>query len=413
MCNFKGGKFKKERGYDFLYKKMFFLLAIITAVYTVTNFTYKEKISLDIGEEKVITTFSQSTIKSNNGLFGVKENPLVIIGQKVGTEETNLEVLGVPIKKVEVSVEEPLKLIPVGKTLGIRINTKGVLVLGTGNITNESGRTVNPAKDKIFSGDIIYKVDDVEVSSKEQLLDYVKQCENEQIVLKISRNNEVQDVSIDVVKSIVDNSNKIGIWVRDSTQGIGTMTYVNPETKEFAALGHGILDVDTKGLMDVDKGYSYLSSVVSIKKGEKGVPGELVGEITIHDEVGTVNRNQEYGVFGELYDIETVVGDRQPLELAEFDEIVEGDAYILCSINGTEVKEYKVTLENFKESSKSDKNFIVKIVDEELLSKTQGIVQGMSGSPIIQNNKLVGAVTHVFVQDPTKGYGIYIKNMMK
>ncbi|MFV0519416.1 MAG: SpoIVB peptidase [Lachnospirales bacterium] len=390
---------------------MFLIIATII-IYSTSNFIFAKKITLNVGEEKVITTFSQGTIKNNGDLFSVKENPLIITGEKPGTVETNIEILGVPIKTVEISVKEPTMLIPVGKTLGIRINTEGVLVLGTGNVTNIDGKTINPAKDKVQTGDIIYKIDDVEVSSKEQLLEYIKNCTTSSVNLTISRNNEVSYVNVDVVKSLVDETNKIGIWVRDSTQGIGTMTYINPDTLEFGALGHGIIDVDTKGLMEVEEGYAYLSSVVSIKKGEKGSPGELVGEITIHDEVGKVQENNENGVFGVLSNYDNLIDVNEPIEVAEFDEILEGDAYILCSINGTVAKQYKVSIENLKENSKTDKNFIVKVIDEELLIETQGIVQGMSGSPIIQNNKLIGAITHVFVQDPTKGYGIYIKNML-
>lgn len=395
-----------------MFRKALFLIIATIIIYSTSNFIFAKKITLNVGEEKVITTFSQGTIKNNGDLFSVKENPLIITGEKPGTVETNIEILGVPIKTVEISVKEPTMLIPVGKTLGIRINTEGVLVLGTGNVTNIDGKTINPAKDKVQTGDIIYKIDDVEVSSKEQLLEYIKNCTTSSVNLTISRNNEVSYVNVDVVKSLVDETNKIGIWVRDSTQGIGTMTYINPDTLEFGALGHGIIDVDTKGLMEVEEGYAYLSSVVSIKKGEKGSPGELVGEITIHDEVGKVQENNENGVFGVLSNYDNLIDVNEPIEVAEFDEILEGDAYILCSINGTVAKQYKVSIENLKENSKTDKNFIVKVIDEELLIETQGIVQGMSGSPIIQNNKLIGAITHVFVQDPTKGYGIYIKNML-
>ncbi len=226
------------------------------------------------------------------------------------------------------------------------------------------------------------------------------------------KHNEVIEVSIPIIKSIVDGSNKIGIWVRDSTQGIGTMTYINPVTKEFGALGHGILDIDTKDLMLVKKGSAYLSSVVSVTKGTKGVPGELVGEITVKDKIGSITENKEQGIYGFIDNIENLDIIYEPLEIASFEEIEEGEAEILCSIDKTGIKKYKVNIENLNKNHKNHKNFVVEIIDESLLNATSGIVQGMSGSPIIQNNKIIGAVTHVFVQDPKKGYGIYIKSMI-
>ncbi len=396
-----------------MYKKGKYIFLILVLVYIVNLFIFKDDISVKVGEKAVVTTFSPLKLESKKGVFDVSTGDTIeIIGKKAGIEDAKLELLGVPLKTLTVSVEEKEYLLPAGVTLGIRIDTKGVLVLGTGNVTDIKGRTSNPSKDKVFSGDIIYKIDGVDISSKEELMNYIVSCENEEVTLTLSRKNETMEVNVPIVQSIIDESNKIGIWVRDSTQGIGTMTYIDPVTKEFAALGHGILDIDTKELMLVKKGYAYLSSVVSVTKGTKGVPGELIGEITVEDKIGTITDNKEHGIFGVVDDIEKIGVISEPLEVASFDEIVEGEAEIFCSIDKKGIQRYRVNIDNINKNHKNNKNFVIEITDERLLNETSGIVQGMSGSPIIQNNKIIGAVTHVFVQDPTKGYGIYINNMI-
>ncbi|MFV0440303.1 MAG: SpoIVB peptidase [Lachnospirales bacterium] len=393
--------------------KKFFVLFLILMILCIGTIIYKDNISLTIGESVVVETFNNVDVETiGQSIDVIKKEDIEILGKELGLSSVKLNLLGVPVKKIDVEVTEPKKLIPVGVTLGIRINTKGVLVLGTGNVTDLEGKTINPASDKVFSGDIIYKIDDVELKSKEELMEYVEKSEKESAILTISHNNEVSEVEVPIVKSQVDNVNKIGIWVRDSTQGIGTMTYIDPENNQYAALGHGIVDVDTKELMNVKEGKAYLSSIVSVTKGEKGSPGELVGEITIHDEVANVENNKDFGIYGTVHGIDLITKNREAIEIAREDEITEGSAYILCSVNQWEVEEYEVEIMSIDFKNKNNKNFIIKITDDELLSKTSGIVQGMSGSPIIQNNKFVGAVTHVFVQDPTKGYGIYIENMI-
>ncbi len=396
-----------------MYKKLSCFIILFITVYLLNTFVFIENVSVNVGEKAVITTFNQLNLESKEGFFEVHSSDnLEIIGKKIGTEDATLNILGLPIKTVSVSVNEKQKLIPVGATLGIRINTKGVLVLGTGNVTDVEGKTTNPAKDKVYSGDIIYKVNDKEISSKEELVHLIETSIDDEATITLSRKNELIDITIPLVKSIVDYKYKIGIWVRDSTQGIGTMTYINPETNEFGALGHGILDIDTKELMTVKNGNAYISSIVSVTKGSKGVPGELVGEITINDKIGTVEKNEEFGIKGKVDNLDKLGLISDSLEIASIEEVVEGYAEIFCNIDNKGIERFSVDIQKINKNHKDNKNFVVKITDERLLKKTSGIVQGMSGSPIIQNNKIIGAITHVFVQDPSKGYGIYIKNMM-
>ena len=205
----------------------------------------------------------------------------------------------------------------------------------------------------------------------------------------------------------------IGSWVRDSTQGIGTITYINPATNSFGALGHGIMDVDTKRLMSVKNGYITAARIVSVKKGARGTPGELVGEIQIGQVLGQIKTNSPYGIYG-IFDGSLEHTDDQLMRVAKQDQIEEGPAIIRTNVVNNEVTDYEIYIDSVNRFSTDDtKGMVIRITDEALLSQTGGIVQGMSGSPIIQNGKLIGAVTHVFVQEPTKGYGIFIENMIR
>jgi stage IV sporulation protein B len=199
---------------------------------------------------------------------------------------------------------------------------------------------------------------------------------------------------------------------RDSTQGIGTITYYNPLTDKFGALGHGILDANTKDLMAIKEGQLMPSKIQEVKKGKRGIPGELIGDIEEGSILGNIRLNTDHGIYGFLN--EETLSMPKALPIAKRDEVNVGIAKIFSDVEGGNVKAYDVYIENInKNDTDNSKGMVVKITDERLLSKTNGIVQGMSGSPIIQNGKICGAITHVFVQDPTKGYGIFIESMLK
>lgn len=304
-----------------------------------------------------------------------------------------------------------LQVIPGGMTIGVRINTEGIMVLGIGYVNSDDGIAYKPSEGYLKPGDMVLTVNGQALTTKEEFAREIEEAE-EKLYMKIKREGEIQEVTISPVKSMADGKNKIGVWVRDSTQGIGTVTYYDPATQRFAALGHGILDVDTKKLMTVRDGEVMGTEIKSVRKGKKGSPGELVGEIRTHEVIGNVKLNNEFGLYGRFNeDISYKLSE--PMNIAKQDEVEEGNAYILSNIEGTEIKQYKVQIEAVNKNSSDDsKGMVLRIVDEELLSKTNGIVQGMSGSPIIQNGKLIGAVTHVFVQEPAKGYGIFIEKMI-
>ena len=330
-------------------------------------------------------------------------------------KSTNIDYL--PVFYVEpndifiVNYSNEKKVIPVGITVGIRINTKGIMVLRADYINDMNAVSHKPSEDILLPGDIIMSVNGQTVQNKEMLQEMISNSYGN-VVLDIKRDGELMKKTITPVKCLNDNTNKIGVWVRDSTQGIGTVTYINPETMKFGALGHGIVDVDTKKLMSIEDGEVWGADVKSIKKGRRGSPGELVGDIMLGESLGVVRANNSYGLYGIVNrDIEWL--SRTAIPIASKDEVTTGPASILTNIGSESVSEYEIVIESVnKNSSDNSKGISIRIVDDRLLSKTNGIVQGMSGSPIIQNGKLVGAITHVFVHEPSKGYGIFIEYML-
>lgn len=330
---------------------------------------------------------------------------------KVTSLNMNLNFFGIPIRTVTLESIEALELIPWGNTVGVRIETEGVMVLGTGYVSTKEGDIIKPAENILRSGDLILEANGVKLNRKEDLIRAIESS-TDKVEMIIRREGEKMDVYVKVAVCATDNKNRLGVWVRDSTQGIGTITYYNPNTGEFAALGHGILDVDTKKLMSVESGTVMEANISSAKRGKKGSPGELQGDIDVRNVIGSVTLNTPYGIFGTLNESANLPQERMRIALQS--EVREGPAVIRANVTGNEIKEYDIYIESLNRHSNNDsKGMVIRIVDEELIKVTNGIVQGMSGSPIIQNGKLIGAVTHVFVQEPTRGYGIFIENMLK
>ena len=317
----------------------------------------------------------------------------------------------IPLKTMEVTVVSKQELIPGGIPVGIYVQTEGVFVIGTGQIETAQGTIESPAKNIVKTGDYITSVQGNTISRKQELITELSRFQGEELILGIRRNGENIEVAIKPLLS--ENGTQIGVWVRDDTQGVGTLTYITGDGR-FGALGHGISDADSELLMEVSEGKLYDCEIFEITKGEKGTPGKLSGKIIYSQSnlYGEVTGNLSGGIYGKanahLY--ESV--EYQPMPIALKQEITEGEAVILSSVSG-KPKEYAVKIEKiYRNDNDVNKGMVLTVVDKELLSLTGGIVQGMSGSPIIQNGKLVGAVTHVLVNDPTKGYGIFIENML-
>lgn len=305
------------------------------------------------------------------------------------------------------------KVIPGGNPVGIYIETEGTLVLGTQSVDGMDGISHEPAKNVVKTGDYIKKVNGIAVHSKEELTEIVKEQGNSPVVLELLRKNKLISVKIDPVLSKEKEEYQLGIWVRDNSQGIGTMTYISGD--RFGALGHGIHDIDTGGMMDVDGGYIFGSRILSIKKGAKGKPGEMIGTVCYDFEhpYGTIQKNTDYGIYGEIRAELKEQVKQEEVEVGVKSEVKKGKAYLRSAISG-QMEDYEIEITDVDASNKNlAKGMVIKITDKRLLNLTNGIVQGMSGTPILQNGKLIGAVTHVFVQDSTQGYGTFIENMLK
>ena len=309
----------------------------------------------------------------------------------------------IPIKKVEVDVVERQKIVPCGIPVGIYMKTQGVLIVGTGEVCDMQGEPKNPGGDLVHSGDYILAVNDIPVSEKEEVVQQIGQAAGGEVKLTVLRDSDIIELQAPVIQT-GKNEYKAGIWIRDDTQGIGTLTYVTGDGT-FGALGHGINDIDTSTLLTLESGNIYDAKVCSIVKGMDGMPGEVGGVIDYQPE------NSEIGIFGTLSsELETGI---EEMEVAYRQEIQTGSATILSEITG-ERKEYQIEIEKINlNNSDANKSMVIRVTDPELLEITGGIVRGMSGSPILQNGKIVGAVTHVFVKDPTRGYGIFIENMLE
>lgn len=376
-----------------------------------TEFNFSLPIEANIQGEKAEVISNHSEKVKENIVFSFQE-PFSLYSQKKGSYDINLKLFGViPIRRINVDVIEEKELIPSGQTVGIEVNTNGVLVLGTGEVVGRDGRKVEPARNIVCTGDYIKSVNGKAVETKEELVSTLKKIQEGTTYLTLERKGEMIDVVVEGVKT-KDGSYKLGIWVRDDTQGIGTITYITDDG-EFGALGHGINDVDTGVLMDVCSGSIYEAGIYKVVKGEKGTPGELSGFIRkdAQSKLGTITQNTAHGIKGKYQKPLADSWKRKQIALKQ--EVKRGKGSILCQI-GSEVKEYEVEIEKiYANSISKSKGMVIRITDKKLLEQTNGIVQGMSGSPILQNNKIIGAVTHVFVQDPHRGYGTFIEYMLE
>ncbi|WP_411676014.1 SpoIVB peptidase [Caproicibacter sp.] len=315
----------------------------------------------------------------------------------------------IPIKAVDVSIVDQTCVVPCGTPFGIKMFTDGVVIVGLADIQTSDG-SVNPAAQAgLKIGDVITEVDGKKVDANSEVAKDVENCEGKSIRFSIRRNGTLSTVVLKPVRSETDGLYKAGLWVRDSTAGIGTLTFYDPSTKSFAGLGHGICDSDTGELMPLLSGDIVPVTINGVTKGLKGKPGELRGYFTDSNAMGRLVANVTTGVYGYLES----VPEGSALKVAMKQDVKTGKVKILTTIDGGIPKYYDAEIEriDYRDQVQS-KNLVLHITDSGLVTQTGGIVQGMSGSPIIQNGKLIGAVTHVFVNDPTRGYGVFAENML-
>ena len=321
-----------------------------------------------------------------------------------------LKLLGIiPIKTVNIcEVKEPV-LIPCGTPFGIKLLTDGVIVVEVSSFETSKGISSPAYNAGVRIGDIIKSINGKRVESNEDIEKIISESNGEQMLFEIVRDDKNISLSINPEKCLTDNSYRIGLWVRDSSAGIGTLTFYNPESKVFAGLGHPVCDVDTGEILPLLRGEVVEVEINGIKKGKAGYPGELLGSFTNNSPIGTLDINNTSGLYGQM---KTEKFENQALPLGMRQEIKTGKAYIFTTIEGDRPQKFEVTIEKIDYDESLDcKNMVIRVTDKKLIEKTGGIVQGMSGSPIIQNDKLIGAVTHVFVNNPTKGYAIFADTM--
>lgn len=318
----------------------------------------------------------------------------------------------IPVKRVQADIVSEQSLYVSGEVVGIYVKTDGVMVIGSGSFKGKDNTTYEPARNVLKSGDYICKVDGETVSSKEALIEAVNRREGGHVVLSVRRNNELIDLYIQP-RQAEDGYYKLGVWVRDDLAGIGTLTYVRGDGS-YGALGHAITDIDTGLDIEIEEGKLYNSNVVGIVRGKAGSPGELSGVIRYDNRycMGEILTNTQQGIFGQLFAGNNLEEHCRSYPIGYKQDIETAPAVVICDVDGV-IREFKIDIVEVNyHTGKEHNSILFKVKDEELLELTGGIVQGMSGSPIIQNGRIIGAVTHVFVQDSTKGYGIFIENML-
>jgi stage IV sporulation protein B len=381
--------------------------------------------TLDVGLPMSMTLKDALNEKNNpeitvNGTLVSEElnlgSALEIASSEEGSAEVQLKLFGViPIKDIRITSVEKKVLIPGGQSIGVMLHTRGALVVGLMDISRENGEKCNPAKKAgLQTGDIILEYDGIEIENAAHLSQLVGEYGEKKVSLVILRDQIRLELQIQPEMDIQTKSYKLGAWLRDSTVGVGTLTFYDPESGHLAGLGHAITDFDTGEILTVKDGTIVESQIIDVVKGEAGTPGELKGSFTDNAKaLGSIERNTEYGIYGNA---ETELHNAlyTYLEAADRSEVELGKATLLCTVDGNGVKEYSCQIiKVYDQGAQSQRSFIIEIDDAALLEKTGGIVQGMSGSPIIQNGKLIGAVTHVFIDNPKRGYGVYVDWMLQ
>lgn len=335
------------------------------------------------------------------------------VPDEIRISEEEEQTLDVGLKEVSVRVVKRERVIPGGIPVGIYLETSGVYVVGIDAVQTSDGFYAEPAGQAVQPGDYILAVNGRKISDKKELIACVQANQTGIMILKLRRNEEEIQVRVHAVES-EDQDYKLGIWVKDDVQGIGTLTYLTQDYR-FGALGHGITDTDTGELLEIADGSLYETKILNIVKGERGTPGELSGVITYANRFrkGSILKNTRVGIFGQADAglAKELIGT--PVEVAFRQEIKSGPAVIRSSVSG-ELKDYEIQIQEVRfNESNENKGMIFKVTDPELINLTGGVIQGMSGSPILQDGRLIGAVTHVFVNDPTKGYAGFAESMLE
>ena len=345
--------------------------------------------------------------------------PISLSSVHSGETNLNLKLFGtIPLKTVRLNVIPDLRVIPGGQTIGVKIKSAGVLVVGHHKVVNEDGKKLSPGEQAdIRLGDLITEINGQPIRDVGKMAAHVEKAgkSGKPLLLTILRNGKKTQVSVQPVYDTEDKSYRLGLYIRDTAAGVGTLTFYAPDHGVYGALGHVITDMDTQTPIVVGRGEIVHSTVTSINKSQTGTPGEKRAHFFNEDRVlGTIEKNTNFGIFGRMNAVPEFGMMKEAIPVAFADEVKEGPAHIMTVVEGNKVERYDIRIVHVaKQETPATKGMIIKITDPRLIEKTGGIVQGMSGSPIIQDGKLVGAVTHVFVNDPTSGYGCFIEWMLR
>lgn len=377
------------------------------------------KISVTSGQTETISfqlpvkaTIRHKQDQNSQMVINLSE-PITLVADELTSYDLELELFGIfALKDVELEIVPEKLLIPGGVPIGIYLETDGVLVVDVDDVKVMDGK-MSPAKYILQKGDYVLAVNGVNMNKKSDLTSAIRNCNGETLIFTIRRNNQVFDAKVTPVLD-VEGKYQLGIWVKDNVQGIGTLTYID-ELGSFGALGHGIHESTTGDVVSIDLGSLYDTEIVSIKKGEDGDPGELTGVIEYNKRhlLGDVYSNTDCGILGNCnLRLMNLLSDTEAVPIGYKHQVSIGPAQIVCGVDGSRnYYDIEITAIHYDGNVKN-KRLEIRVTDPELIEITGGIVQGMSGSPILQNGKLIGAITHVLTRDPTCGYGIFIENML-
>lgn len=353
---------------------------------------------------RLIEESSYQTLQTSSTLEQEKIN-------KIGKVSFRLNLFNlIPLKNIDVNVIPKTTVVPMGNAIGMKLYTAGVLVVGMSEIEGKKPYENSGIKE----GDRIIQINQNQIDNTDDLMKAVNKSDGNNISIKYVRDEKTITTSIKPLKNS-SNEYKIGLWVRDAAAGVGTLTFYEPSSGMFATLGHGIMDIDTAELIKIANGELVTTNILSINKGTKGNPGEIRGTIEAGHTIGSISKNTKFGVFGTINKTPYLnTSNTNEVQVALREEIKTGKALIICELENGKKEYYDIEIQRiFISNNKDNKSMLIKVTDKKLSEKTGGIIQGMSGAPIIQNGKFVGAVTHVLVNDPTIGYGVFADIMLK
>lgn len=408
----------REKSRKIIKKLLIVFLLIILYSYILAITNLPDELVIFEGESISLRTLLGLNIKTKDEdtIETASNNSQAISSKTTGkaTLEVNL-FDSINLKKVNVDVLPRTKVIPVGNIAGVKLYTNGVLVVGMSEIEGQDNKKYKPYENTgIKEGDTITKINQKQINSTEELIETVNSSQGKQINMQYIHGEQTKECSILPVKTS-NSQYKLGLWVRDSAAGVGTVSFYEPSSKTFGALGHGITDIDTNELINIASGEFVTTRILNITKGESGNPGKIQGTVENQANIGKIYKNSKFGIYGKVDNVSSLNLDTtKEMEVALREEIQTGKATILCSLDNQKPQEYEIEIEKiYKENNYDNKSMQIKITDQKLLEKTGGIIQGMSGSPVIQNGKFCGAVTHVLVNNPTEGYAVFGDIMLK